>query len=370
MASGNLWKNKRIADNPEVVATTSYQYERDGSKLKIKIDTENHCTSSGAYWDWRWAFNVTVNGQEIAHNVEIKPRTYLNTIGTTVYDASTGWAILDIGSSDIKVAVSFYDTQAGNDSKVRKVMYTGQVTIGDEEPEDAAVEIDCEDEYPYKTDSSIKIWAEVDADDWDFLRVYCNGHKWDDYESRHHNFSFIVDDLKPDKEYRITAKVYYDDGKKKSDESNALNIKTFKKYSTVSSATVGNIEPFTCTAYATSSNTSNTSTYEYTLCNSNRQPIGGAIRTNFTYCNITGMNEETSYCIRCRVQSKDSGAWSDYVYSSVFKTPADQVRAWTKINGNWNKGKMYLKKNGQWVKAKKAYIKINGQWVLSKNKYD
>ena len=119
-----------------------------------------------------------------------------------------------------------------------------------------------------------------------------------------------------------------------------------------------------------SSNTSNTSKYEFTLCDGNKNPIGSPIQTNNSYYNFTGLQEETEYYIRYRVQSKDSGSWSGYVYSRLFKTPADQVRAWTKNNGSWNKGKMYYKQNGQWVKAQKIYIKINGEWVLSINKYD
>ena len=38
-----------------------------------------------------------------------------------------------------------------------------------------------------------------------------------------------------------------------------------------------------------------------------------------------------------------------------------------KINGAWVQGKLFIKKNGTWVKAKKVYIKKSGAWVQGKN---
>ena len=138
--SGTLWNEAVIVPNewsygqlvtPEVKATATYVCERTGSTLKIKVDTSNHCTSRGAYWDWRWAFSVSVNGTEIANNIQIKPRTYLNTIGTTHYDASTGWCYIDIGTANqITVAVSYFDTEASNAWKQRRAMGGGTVVLG------------------------------------------------------------------------------------------------------------------------------------------------------------------------------------------------------------------------------------------------
>lgn len=48
-------------------------------------------------------------------------------------------------------------------------------------------------------------------------------------------------------------------------------------------------------------------------------------------------------------------------------TPADQAKVRRKNNGTWEKGKLWYKTNGEWVKAKKVYIKVNGQWVIGYN---
>ena len=45
----------------------------------------------------------------------------------------------------------------------------------------------------------------------------------------------------------------------------------------------------------------------------------------------------------------------------------DQAKASVKVNGSWVKGKVYYKKDGQWVKVKKVYRKIDGQWKIGRN---
>ena len=367
--SGTLWNEKTIVPNewnrygtlvtPEVKATATYVCERTGSTLKIKITTSNHCTSRGAYWDWRWAFSVSVNGTEIASNIQIKPRTYLNTIGTTHYDADTGWCSIDIGTANkITISVSYFDTEASNMWKQRRSMGGGSVELGNI-PQLPSVSISQNN----KTSNSISVNYSASSG-YDYVKFYVNGNDKGNFS----NSPVSLTGLSPNTTYKIKAKAHGNGGF--GAESNVLTITTYLTPSTVSSSNVGDIKPFTCTASVVSSNTNNTSKYEFTLCDKNKNPIGSPIQTNNSYYNFTGLQEETEYYIRYRVQSKDSGGWSGYVYSPLFKTPADQVRAWFKNNGSWGKGKLYYKQNGQWVKAKKIYIKINGEWVLSINKYD
>lgn len=366
--SGTLWNEKVIVPNewsggklvtPEVKSTVTYSCERNGGTLKIKVDTANHCTSRGAYWDWRWAFSVSVNGIEIANNIQIKPRTYLDTIGTHVYTASTGDCYVNIGTANqITISISFFDTEAYNTWKQRRAMGGGSIVLGNI-PQIPGVSISENN----KTHNSIRINYSAGSG-YDYVKFYVNGSDKGNFSSSPVNLT----GLSPNTTYKIKARAHGNGGF--GNESNELTIKTYLTPSTVSSDNIDNIEPFTCTAIINSSNTSNTSKYEFTLCDKNKNPIGSPIQTNNSYYNFTGLQEETEYYIRYRVQSKDSGNWSGYVYSKLFKTPADQVRAWTKSDGKWNKGKMYYKHNGQWVKAKKIYIKINGQWVLSINKYD
>lgn len=366
--SGTLWNESVIVPNrwsggqlvtPEVKSTATYQCERNGSQLRIKIDTSNHCTSRGAYWDWRWAFSVSVNGVDIASNIQIKPRTYLNTIGTRVYSASTGWATVNIGSANsVVVSVRYYDTQAYNNSIERRSMGGGSLTLGNI-PQLPSVSIS----QNSKTHNSIRVNYSTGGS-YDYVRIFLNNNKYGDFTGS----PITISNLSPNTTYKIFAKAHGNGGF--GGQSNTLTIKTYLTPSTVSSNKIENLEPFSCSAYITSSNANNTSKYEFALCDINKNVVQGAYQTNNSYYNFTGMQEETSYYIRYRVQSKDSGSWSNYVYSPLFKTPADQVRAWGKINGSWNKGKVFLKKDGQWVKAKKAYVKINGEWILSINKYD
>ena len=85
---------------------------------------------------------------------------------------------------------------------------------------------------------------------------------------------------------------------------------------------------------------------------------------------FTGLAEETSYMIGVKAithpLSVDAVSTSSIGYLGV-TTPADQARAKMKVNGKWETSKMYIKKNGEWVKIKKMYIKKNGQWVRTEN---
>lgn len=363
MASGTLWNEKTIhSGQPIVVSTATYEYERVGTQLKIKIDTANHCTSTGAYWDWRWAFKVTVNGTDIASNIQLKPRTYLNIIGRTVYSGSTGWATVDIGgATEVNISITYFDTEANNNSKMRSVMGSGSFTLKGI-PALPSVSLSANQSYPNKTNNSIKVNYSVTGN-YEYVRVYLDGQKYRDVTSS----PFNVTGLSPNTTHKIYAKAY-GNGAFGSD-SNTITFTTYLTPSSVSSSSVGEIDPFNATAYCGSNNNNNTSLYEYALCDINKNVIQGPFTTKNSYYNFTGLNEETSYYIRYRVQSKDSGAWSNYVYSPLFTTPADQARSYLKANGSWKKGKTFYKNNNEWKKVKKAYIKINGQWVLAINEY-
>ena len=48
-------------------------------------------------------------------------------------------------------------------------------------------------------------------------------------------------------------------------------------------------------------------------------------------------------------------------------TTTGQAKASLKINGTWKKGRVFFKKNGEWVVTKKIFTKINGSWTETKN---
>lgn len=364
--AGTLWSEKTIYNGrPEVKSTATYQYERVGTQLKIKIDTANHCTRATNYWDWRWAFNVAINSKIIAQNIQIKPRTYLNTIGTTVYRASTGWATVDIGTAtEVEITVTYYDTDYNDKSnkKVRLVMSSNNFKLGGISPLPTPT-LGINTEYPNVTNTTARINYSVDIP-YSYINLYLNGQQ---YGGNITTSPINLTGLKENTQYEAYAKAYGNGAF--GNPSNTIKFKTYIKPSGVKSTSVGDILPFSATAYCNSDNVNNTPLYEYALCDINKNVVQGAYTTPNSYYNFTGLQEETSYYIRCRVKSGDSGAWSDYVYTPLFTTPADQTRSYIKSDGTWKQGKVFYKTNGEWKKIKKAYIKINGEWKLAKNKY-
>lgn len=138
---------------------------------------------------------------------------------------------------------------------------------------------------------------------------------------------------------------------------------------TISNFTITNLLPFSCTATVTASvNPSRTLNYRFSK-------DGGSTWTNYQTSNVynwTGLNEETTYTMAVQVKAihtSVSAVDTTARTSTVIKTPADQAKIRRMINGQWIKGKTYIKVNGSWVKAKKLYIKVNGQWKLNDNEH-
>jgi len=209
-------------------------------------------------------------------------------------------------------------------------------------------------------------WSTTNTVDYIWYSID-NGSNWTGiWSGSASNGTYTINGLGANTTYTIKTRARRSDTQLSNNYSSGTDIKTYIAYSTVSSATVGDITPFTCTAYCTSSNASNTNSYEYTLCNSSQTAISTQT-VNATSCNFTGLAEEETYYIRCRVKSTDSGVWSGYVYSAAFTTPPDQAKGYIKVDGTWKLGKVYIKVNGSWVKAKKAYLKYGGAWNISRN---
>lgn len=136
---------------------------------------------------------------------------------------------------------------------------------------------------------------------------------------------------------------------------------------TLTNPNVTNLKPFTCTISANGSITPNrTLQYRFSKNDGNNWT---AYQSSNTY-NWSGLSEETHYKLGVQVKATHTG--NDAQDTSATKyvditTPADQAKIRIKKNGNWEQGKLYFKKDGVWVKAKKVYIKKNGQWIINKN---
>ena len=218
-----------------------------------------------------------------------------------------------------------------------------------------------------KTYNSIKMdWATSEIADkiaysidggstWNWITLSSEGTSGD----------YLIEGLSPNTTYKIRTRARRKDTGIDTNYTATLDIATYKTPSTPSDVSFGNVQPFSCTVYCTSSDTSNTSAYEYVLCDANKKVIS-TLQSNASYYNFTGLSEETTYYVKCRVQSKDSGTWSGYKEAS-FMTPADQSKGYINTNGTWRLGKVFINDNGTWKKAKKTYIKKDGGWVISKN---
>lgn len=103
---------------------------------------------------------------------------------------------------------------------------------------------------------------------------------------------------------------------------------------------------------------------------------GGSTWTSYQSSNSyhwTDLVPETTYNMGVRVKAAHVGInASDTTATSYLNvtTPTDQVRFRVKDNGQWKKGRGYIKVNGVWKKGVRAFIKVNGQWVENKNFYD
>ena len=151
-----------------------------------------------------------------------------------------------------------------------------------------------------------------------------------------------------------------------STTSSDYTFSTLLTNPTISSFTVSNITPFTATLNVSASiNPSRTLAYSYSLDGSSWTNYS----SNTTY-NLNNLNEETTYTPQVRVRATHTGnSSSDTVVNTsvTFTTPADQAKIYIKKDGSWVKGKTYICVNGQWKKAKKLYIKKNGNWVINNN---
>lgn len=79
---------------------------------------------------------------------------------------------------------------------------------------------------------------------------------------------------------------------------------------------------------------------------------------------LSGLDIVTTYEYEYTITDNANGV-SNTVTGTF--TTTGQSKARLKINGTWKKGRVFLKKNGEWVVSKKIFIKKNGSWTETKN---
>lgn len=330
----------------------SYDYYRSGANMVYKADYTLWISANSWYYN-NIHVNMYMNGGHV-YSADHKSSSK----GWSV-SGSTGWK--DIGykvGGTTPFSIAVYDTQNSswvnyNSGNIGMVVTNANMGVYQS--------------LNSKTPNTIKMnWSSDNTANYIWYSIN-DGSSWTAVGSVNASSgNYTIYGLAPNTTYNIKTRARRADTGLDNNYSGRTQVATYKAYSTVTSATVGDLTPFTCTAYCTSSNASNTSTYEYSLCNSNKSVIS-TYTSSVTSYSFTGLSEETTYYIRCRVKSTDSGNWSDYVYSAAFTTPADQVRAYIKADGTWKQGKVYIKDSGSWIKTKKAYVKDDSQWKIAHN---
>lgn len=365
MAQTTLWSERVVtSNNPEIRSTVICNYEKVGTKLQISVTTRNHCLVSSAWRHNRWAMDVSINGQRVGSNIQIKARTS-GYIGTTVYEAKTPTYTIDIGNkTSVPISIYYYDTGWTTARNITTSFNTLTGTLSGI-PSLPTVSLSANYSYPNLTHNSLRVNYSVSGT-YDYVRVWVDGKQYADVKST----PFTVTGLSANTSHTIYARAHGSGGF--GANSNTLSFKTFVTPVSVSSGSIEDLTPFGCTAIGKSNNASNTQQYEFAICDttSNRNVKKGPYTTLNTYYKFTGLEEETSYYLRIRVQTKGSGAWSDYIYI-LFTTPADQISGYVQTDEGIKKGKGYFKNpdTGEWCKAKKVWIKINGEWKLSINMF-
>ena len=185
--------------------------------------------------------------------------------------------------------------------------------------------------------------------------------------------SHWISGLKPDTNYEFGLSASNAEHTTYLGETQDISKMAYETYSTLMTKpftpniVVDGLTPFTITITGHSgSDPERELTYSFTK-------DGGTTWTNEQANNsytFTGLAEETSYMVGVKAIthpiSVDAVSTSSIKYLEI-TTPADQAKAKIKINDSWQTSKMYIKKNGEWVKIKKMYIKKDGQWVRTEN---
>lgn len=349
----SLWNNVTIHTSPTIYASCSITSQsRNGNTQSYSLSISVSFPQSYAIYENRIACNVKVGGISFANNLTIKATTIGTNIGYQTYTANCSGSINvsgDTGSTT--VVVDYIDTAYGTNynftlaTKSASVSYNPLpvVSLSTNSYNNNSANLS----YTYKNVSPSKV------------DVYVNNS----YNKTVTSTPFTIEGLNPKTYYEVKAYGYANGGWGSS--GNTVSFTTYPNPVTITGIKITDIQPFQATVNLTLSSAVDMNNIEYILMDEE----GGTIKT-YTGNNVVWtvtLDPEKSYKVKVRVQTKESLVWSEYIESELFTTPADQASCYIKNNGVWEKGKLYIKNENQWVVAKKIYYKKNGNWVQGTN---
>lgn len=198
----------------------------------------------------------------------------------------------------------------------------------------------------------------------DVVNIQLNGKNWGDHG---YKTGSTLYNLTPNTSYTLYARAH--NGYGYGAWYGPVYFKTYPTSVSVSSVTIADITPFTCTVSTSSSDSNTTNAVEYSVYDGTGTNLiqGPYVVSPVQWIYyIENLSPETNYTIKVRVRTSNSNAWSDYS-TKTFTTLTDQASAYVKKTGKWLKGKAYGKKDKVWLTAKKIYGKKNSTWSVGIN---
>lgn len=199
--------------------------------------------------------------------------------------------------------------------------------------------------------------------------VYLNNNLYTTVSTTNPSGTFVISGLSPKTTYNISIQAYTPTGNLWGAVSNVVSATTYPNPVAVNanSTSIIDLQPFNCKVQAVSTSPVDTNAYGFTLLDSNLSILRNEVVQSSAIYNFTNLTPETTYYAAIRVQTKVSGVWSSDILIMPFTTPADQASIYLKADNIWRRGKVWIKVQDSWIKAKSIYIKANDAWRKNSN---
>ena len=351
-----VWSKKKVASYGSSATNTIYStceitsQSRSGSTqdFTVKVTMWVETTGTGTWYNDKWSCDITVGGKSIASNLQIKGTTSGNIQNIKYNNSASGSVTVSGTTGTLNVSVKHKNGTSGS----TLTTLSGSFSINP---------------LPYvtlalssKTDTTATLTYSSSTINPSKVAVYQDGTKIKEVSSS----PFTMTGLSPSTTYKFKG-YGYGNGDWGSN-ANELSVTTYRQTVQISNVTIGNLLYNSATVTPTFNNASNVETVRYKLYSG-----GGSLLGTYTYQSTSPitftLSEQQSYYFVIDASTKDSGVWSSAYTTPVFTTPADQASAYIKVNGSWQKGKVWIKVNGTWQKAKGFYIKNNSSWQKGVN---
>lgn len=351
-----VWEKKKIYTYSSSATNTIYSKCEITSQSRnaatqsftVKITMWVETTGAGTFYNDKWTCDITVGGKSIKTGLQIKGTTSGNIANNKYNNSASGSVTVSGTTGTLNISVTHKNgttgSKLGDASGSFAISPLPYVTLASSSKTDTTATLT----YSSSTISPSRV------------AVYQDGTKIKEVTSS----PFTMTELSPSTTYKFKG-YGYGNGDWGSN-ANELSVTTYRQTVQISNVTISNLLYNSATVTPTFNNASNVETVRYRLYSSDGSLLGTYTYSTTSPITFT-LSEQQSYYFVIDASTKDSGAWSNAYTTPVFTTPADQASAYIKVNGVWQKGKVWIKVNGTWQKAKDFYIKKNDSWQKGVN---